>query len=852
MSNRSSSLLVVVLLLASLLFAGIGPAAAEDRATGDWIQASDGLPTSGTYFGVVFGDVNNDGKLDIVGATDGDGVRVFLGNGAGQWSAVSNHPATDGGFGDVVLGDYDKDGNVDIVAGSPGNGDGNPNGLHLWKGDGKGGFTERTSGSGLPTNGNWRGVAVGDVDGDGHMDIAGTNGYGTSEGIHVYLGDGAGKFEDQSTGLPNNQDRDSNVVLADFDNDDDLDLAAGGAAGVDVYMVNKGPLGSLVWTQSSVGLTDSRMSGITGADWNKDGATDLVVSAYNAGGGNGIYAYENTRNGALWSSSSSGLPDDGDYIENAVGDLDGDGDPDIVTAGSYGGEYGVHVYYGDGDGSWTENSAGFSDNVQYVGVDVGDYNGDGTLDIVAGKRTRGGGLEVWKNPSGVVPPPLPEIEMTFPSGGESLTGGATHDVTWTLSSGTPGFDISIKYSTDSGATYTQVVDDSVTQGEEGTGSTTWEVPVINSAKVRVRAEVLDNADQTVTRSGRDFEIDSTAPVVSSNFPKGGSTGVSTSTMVIITFAEGMAEASSDAVTIAGPGSPSLSDPSWSGTQLTLATSGLQPDSLYTVTVGTTAMDDSLPGNSMAQPHGFTFTTGTGDTPTPPIVQYTSPEHDSLNVAITTSVRMGFSKGMDTTVTQTAVSVSPSFSWSPVWSDGDTVLTMSPDVNLMPNTRYTVTVSDNALASDGTGMGSPYAFHFTTGDPPDVTAPAVTNNYPPDRQREIDPDIEEITITFSEPMDTTSVEAALSISQATITSKTWRVGDTVLALTVDMVEGQRYTVTVGTGASDKAGNRITEEFSFYFVTQAADEPSTETPGLVAPLLLLSMTMAAMLALRARRE
>jgi hypothetical protein len=129
---------------------------------------------------------------------------------------------------------------------------------------------------------------------------------------------------------------------------------------------------------------------------------------------------------------------------------------------------------------------------------------------------------------------------------------------------------------------------------------------------------------------------------------------------------------------------------------------------------------------------------------------------------------------------------------------------------------------------------------------------VTNNYPPDRQREIDPDIEEITITFSEPMDTTSVEAALSISQATITSKTWRVGDTVLALTVDMVEGQRYTVTVGTGASDKAGNRITEEFSFYFVTQAADEPSTETPGLMAPLLLMSMTMAAMLALRARRE
>jgi hypothetical protein len=842
----------VVLLLFSVLLVAAGPSAAEDRAAGDWIQASSGLPTSGTYFGVVFGDVNKDGKLDIVGATDGDGLRVFLGNGAGQWSAVPNHPATDGGYGDVVLGDYDGDGCMDIVAGSPGNGDGNPNGIHIWKGDGSGGFTERTSGSGLPTSGNWRGVAVGDVDGDGHLDIAGCNGYGTSEGTHVYLGDGSGKFEDQSTGLPGNQDRDSNVVLVDFDNDDDLDVAVGGGAGVDVYLVNTGPLGNLVWTQSSVGLTDSRMSGITGADWNKDGLVDLVVSAYGAGNGNGIYAYENTRNAAVWASSSDGLPDDGDYIENAVGDLDGDGNPDIVTAGSYGGEYGVHVYYGDGDGSWSENSAGFTDNCQYVGVDVGDYNGDGTLDVVAGKRTRGGGIEVWKNPSAVAPSPLPEVEVTFPAGGESLTGGSIHDVAWSLSSGTPGYSLVLKYSTDSGATYTQVVSDGVTQEAAGDGSTPWTLPVLNSENVRVRAEVVDNADQTVTRGGRDFEIDSAAPTISSNFPRDGATDVSTSSMVIITFSEGMAPATADAVSIAGPGSPSLSDPSWSGTQLTLATSGLQSDSRYTVTVGTSSTDDSLPGNAMAEPHAFLFDTGSGEAPTPPIVQYTTPKHDAAGVATGVSVTMGFSKAMDATVTQGAVSVSPSVAWSPLWSDGNTVLKIVPDSPLMPNTRYTFTASDNALASDGTSMGSPYTFYFTTGDPPDLTVPTVTSNYPPDRQREISPDIEEVTITFSEPMDTEAVESALSISLGTILTKTWRVGDTVLALTVDMEEGQRYAVTVGTGASDKSGNRLTEEFSFYFVTRAADEPNTETPGLVAPILMVSMTVAALLAVRRRRE
>ncbi|NIP37057.1 MAG: hypothetical protein GWN18_18965, partial [Thermoplasmata archaeon] len=172
--------------------------------------------------------------------------------------------------------------------------------------------------------------------------------------------------------------------------------------------------------------------------------------------------------------------------------------------------------------------------------------------------------------------------------------------------------------------------------------------------------------------------------------------------------------------------------SWSGTQLTLATNGLLASSEYTVTVGTGATDDSLPGNAMAAAVSFSFTTGEGVAPTPPIVQYTTPQHDAGGVAIGSSVTVGFSKAMDTGVTRNAVSVSPSFSWSPQWSDGDTVLKVVPDSALMPNTRYTFTVSDSALATDGTTMGSPYTFHFTTGDPPDVTRPSVLDNYPPDR------------------------------------------------------------------------------------------------------------------------
>ena len=845
MMRSRSTLVIVILLLSSSVLVALGPVSAEDRAAGDWVMASNGLPTSGTYFGVAFGDVNKDSKLDIAAASDGDGVRVFLGDGTGNWAAVPSHPATDGGYGDLVLGDYDADGNLDIIAGSPGNGDGSPKGLHVWKGNGNGGFTDVTSSTGLPANGNWRGVAVGDVNSDGSLDVAASNGYGTSEGIHVYLGDGTGKFKDQSTGLPPTQDRDSNVVLVDFDNDGDLDVAAGGAAGVDVYLVTEGPLGNLAWSQASVGLPDGKFSGITGADWNKDGSVDLVVSAYGAGSGIGVYAYENTRNSAVWTSSSSGLPNDGDYIENAVGDIDGDGHLDIATAGSYGNTYGIMVYYGDGDGAWTGNSQGFTDNVQYVGVDLGDFNGDGTLDLVTGKRTRGGGIEVWKNPSSSAPPSQPEIEITFPSIGDSLTGGSTHDVIWTSSSGTPPFTIALLYSTDSGATYPQNIAADLAQEEAGMGSHTWSVPDINSGTIRVMAQVIDSNGQTVSRGGQDFKVDTIAPTITATFPRSGTEDVSTSTPVIITFDEAMGVSTSASVSITGNGDPVLSNPSWSGTQLSLDTTGLLADTQYTVTTSTDAVDASLPGNHLAEVSTFSFTTGGGPTPIPPIVISSTPLHDATDVALGSSMTIGFSKAMDLSAAQGAVRTTPQFEWTPSWTDGNTVLSMLPDTDLLPNTRHTITLEDSALASDGTSLDSAYTFGFTTGDPPDLIMPTVSGNYPPDRQREIVFTLDEVTVTFSEPMDRSSTEAAVSMDSGTILSMSWRVEDTILAITVELEEDERHTITVGTGAKDKAGNNLQEEFSFYFVTKEPIEAQEDTPlgSPLAPLLLLSMLLVA---------
>lgn len=400
-----------ILFICNFIF--IIPANAEEPV---WQEASEGLPTSDAYFGVAFGDINDDGDLDIVAASDGKGIGVYLGDGAGTWIAHSSQPSTSGGYGDITLGDYDSDGNLDIFAGSPGNRETTPTGLHVFKGDGHGGFSEvPQSTTTLPSSGKWRGVAVGDVDKDGNLDLAATAGYHTTEGLHVYLGDGTGVFTDSSSGLPVDEDRGSAVVLADFNNDGVLDVAVGGQNRVSVYLCNLGGTGAITWTDSSMGLPSQRFTGISSADLDNDGLNDLLLSSYNAGSGVGLRAYKNNNNAASWTSISTNLPDSGDYLDIAGGDFDGDGNQDIVSGGVYGTK-GIKLYLGNGAGTWTESTQGLSSTRERVGVDVGDFNSDGNLDLVFG-RYDNAGIEVWENLPGDSGPPV--VITTDPENSDS-------------------------------------------------------------------------------------------------------------------------------------------------------------------------------------------------------------------------------------------------------------------------------------------------------------------------------------------------------------------------------------------------------------------------------------------------
>jgi subtilase family serine protease len=162
-----------------------------------------GLKSINTYtVNAVFGDLNNDGYLELfVGAFGGE-QYIYLNNGDRTFRKI---PGFSEGYENVELGDLDGDGDLDVVVCADGN-------AVIYKNDGSGNFTRHQA---VP--GSFWDVALGDIDNDGHLDIV------TLNPGRVFYNDGHGNFSLANfVKLP--RDGVYTISLADFDNDGDLDI----------------------------------------------------------------------------------------------------------------------------------------------------------------------------------------------------------------------------------------------------------------------------------------------------------------------------------------------------------------------------------------------------------------------------------------------------------------------------------------------------------------------------------------------------------------------------------------------------------------------------------------------------
>ncbi len=199
----------------------------------------------------------------------------------------------------------------------------------------------------------------------------------------------------RSTGLavPEKEEGNTELELADFDGDGHLDIVSVGDHGSPYF--NSGEHGIMVWLGDGAGTWTVHQYGNFGyggcaaGDLNRDGLVDLAWGAHHDYGGGGLGdrvlgAALGDGTGASWTPWDSGLATGGEtwgMFATALADFDGDGLLDVVSQ-SFGGSNGLRVYANHGDGTWSPAWSATGGSVGYT-LEACDVNADGHLDIVS-------------------------------------------------------------------------------------------------------------------------------------------------------------------------------------------------------------------------------------------------------------------------------------------------------------------------------------------------------------------------------------------------------------------------------------------------------------------------------------
>jgi hypothetical protein len=244
-------------------------------------------------------------------------------------------------------------------------------------------------------------LVAADVNGDGKLDAVTVS---NATGILVWLGNGKGHFKLGSQLLPEGTNTPTALAVADINGDGKPDIIVandpgdGGAFGVppsiSVFLNNGTRYGTFTATRTDYVLSsDARFLAV--GDFDGDGSLDLVTAAAQTDYFKMVTVLRNagpTPDGFFPTARSYAIPNTfgaGNVTSVAVGDFNGDGKPDIVATSNDNYSNGnVNVLLNNGDGSGTFGAAqAYAVGGFATSVAVGDFNGDGKPDLAVTTET---------------------------------------------------------------------------------------------------------------------------------------------------------------------------------------------------------------------------------------------------------------------------------------------------------------------------------------------------------------------------------------------------------------------------------------------------------------------------------
>lgn len=345
--------------------------------------------------GVIWGDYDNDGDLDILLSGGGSGFNgpskvyrndggVFIDINAGLPAGISY------GFGSWA--DHDNDGDLDILLTAIGF----PYSSKIFRND-AGNFIDINAG----LIGVYMGSADwGDYDNDGDLDLflQGMHYNGSYVNVARLYRNDKGTFVDINTSIKGG--RRGSAAWGDFDNDSDVDLIvmAGEYTGSPTKIYRND---NSIFTDINAGLPNGLDGSVSWGDYDKDGDLDILYSYsyYDSK----VRIYQNNEGNF---SLAHTLTDQGRYSSAEWGDFDNDGDLDIGVIGTNNNlDYSPPKIFKNEGGIFVEENNtgfpimyhnGFTNSVN--ALSWGDYDTDGDLDLlITGENGSGLKTKLFRN-----------------------------------------------------------------------------------------------------------------------------------------------------------------------------------------------------------------------------------------------------------------------------------------------------------------------------------------------------------------------------------------------------------------------------------------------------------------------